>query len=109
MQTLDTSFNTIAARSYRPNFLAAGDSGSVARGGGVQEEPYLKKNEAAAEEGGDGDALGAGSPVAWLELLSRQGVRVVVVAAVLRATAVTALVIASGAEPSLSASPIEPC
>lgn len=114
-QTQDTSFNTIAARSNLPTFGHTRPrlvvTGEARRGGGGEgDEAHLKKKEAAVDEAGEGDALGAGSPAAWLELLSRQGVRVVVVAVVvLRATAVTALARASEAEPSLSASPIEPC
>lgn len=79
------------------------------RGGGGA-GAHLKKKEAAADEGGEEEeALGGGSP-GWLEVLSLQGVRVVVVAVVvLRATAVTALAAASEDEPSLSPAPVGPC
>lgn len=64
------------------------------------------KKEAAADEEGEGEvdalATGAGSP-GWLELLSRQGVRVLLVLLLL---VVTAVIGASAT--SLSASPIKP-
>lgn len=68
----------------------------------------MKKEAAADEEGvAEVDVLvtGAGSP-GWLELLSRQGVRVLLLMLVLVVMVVTG---ASEAVTSLSASPIKPC
>lgn len=68
------------------------------------------KNEAAADEEGEvlvvvvTVATGAGSP-GWLELLSRQGVKVLLLLVVM---AVMVLTGASEAVSSLSASPIKP-
>lgn len=68
------------------------------------EGAYLMKKEAAAEEEGEGEVdvavTGAGSP-GWLELLSRQGVRVLLLV-------VMVVTGASKAVTSLSASPIKP-
>lgn len=70
------------------------------------------KNEAAADEEGEGEVLvvvvtaatGVGSPD-WLELLSRQGVEVLLLLVVM---AVMVLTGASEAVSSLSASPVKP-
>lgn len=66
------------------------------------------KKEAAADELGEGEVdvlvTGAGSP-GWLELLSRQGVRVLLLLLVLVVMVLTG---ASKAVTSLSASPIKP-
>lgn len=66
------------------------------------------KKEAAADEEGEGEVdvfvTGAGSP-GWLELLSRQGVRVLLLLLVLVVMVATG---ASDAVTSLSASPIKP-
>lgn len=65
------------------------------------------KKEAAADEEGEGDVevlvTGAGSP-GWLQLLSRQGVRVLLLLLVV----VMLVTGASEAVTSLSASPIKP-
>lgn len=71
------------------------------------------KNEAAADEEGEGEVLvvvvtaatGAGSP-GWLELLSWQGVKVLLLLLVVMAVMV--LTGASEAVSSLSASPVKP-
>lgn len=71
------------------------------------EGAYLMKNEAAADEDAELDVLGTGaaSP-GWLELPSRQGVRVpAVMVAVMVAVVVTG---ASEAATSVSASPVKP-
>lgn len=68
----------------------------------------MKKEAAADEEGeGEGDApvMGAGSPC-WLELLSRQGVRVLLL--MLLVLVVMVVTGASEAVTSTSASPIKP-
>lgn len=73
------------------------------------------KNEAAADEEGEGDVLavvvtaatGAGSP-GWLELLRRQGVKVLLLLLLLVVMAVMVLTGASEAVSSLSASPVKP-
>lgn len=74
-------------------------------GGGVA---YLMKKEAAADEEGEAEvdvlAMGSGSP-GWLELLSRQGVSVLLLLLVL---VVMVVIGASKAVTSLSASPIKP-
>lgn len=70
------------------------------------------KNEAAADEEGEGEVLvvevtaatGVGSPD-WLQLLSRQGVKVLLLLVVM---AVMVLTGASEAVSSLSASPAKP-
>lgn len=66
------------------------------------------KKEAAADELGEGEVdvlvTGAGSP-GWLELLSRQGVRLLLLLLVLVVMVLTG---ASKAVTSLSASPIKP-
>lgn len=72
------------------------------------------KNEAAADEEGEGEVLavvvtaatGAGSP-GWLELLRRQGVKVLLLL-LLVVTAVMVLTGASEAVSSPSASPVKP-
>lgn len=71
------------------------------------------KNEAAADEEGEGEVLvvvvtaatGVGSP-GWLELLSRQGVKVLLLLLVVMAVMVPTG--ASEAVSSLSASPVKP-
>lgn len=67
------------------------------------------KKEAAADELGEGEVdvlvTGAGSP-GWLELLSRQGVRMLLL--LLLVLVVMVLTGASKAVTSLSASPIKP-
>lgn len=72
------------------------------------EGAYLMKNEAAADEDAELDVLGTGaaSP-GWLELPSRQGVRVpaVMVAVMVAVVVVTG---ASEAATSVSASPVKP-
>lgn len=69
------------------------------------------KKEAAADEEGEGEAvevlaMGAGSP-GWLELLSRQGVRALLLLLVV-VVVVMVVSMASEAVTSLSVSPIKP-